>query len=391
MQIVIDASAAVHARAGVGRYAQELITALLEAAPEHAYRILFNRPADANPQPPLDSLPQTRVELGDKPWRLRVLLAHLLRRSQDRLLSVDTGQGKVTRQTGDAGPPGTVLHAADHLLPWVSVPTVFTLFDLTHHLYPKTQATLNRWYLKLTLGRFLHRAQAVIAISEATRASAIQHYHLPPEKVYAIPLGVHPRFQPASQMDMVAIRNKYRLPEAFLLAVGTIEPRKNLGVLLEALRQDPALSLVLAGRRGWLSEPFFKQLETSGCQSRVHLLGYTPEDDLPALYSAARLFVFPSLYEGFGLPVLEAMACGAPVICSNTSSLPEVAGEAALLVNPTDAHSVQSAITRAWRDETLRADLRRRGERQAARFTWQSTARQTLAVYRSVLKASNAA
>jgi glycosyltransferase involved in cell wall biosynthesis len=363
MNILLDASAAVHQRAGIGRYTQELLTALLELAPEHTWRIFYNRAADANPHPPLNRLPGVTIATGDKPWRLRVLLAHLLRRPQDARL------------------PADLFHATDNLLPYLRAPAVFTLFDLTHHFFPHTQASLNRWYLTLMLPRFLKTARAVIAISEQTRQDAMRLYGLPGEKITAIPLGVNTCFRPINAADIVATREKYTLPEKFILAVGTIEPRKNLAALLPMLQMDERLHLVIAGKRGWLAEDFLRQLEASGCQGRVTWLGRTPEADLPALYSAARLFAFPSLYEGFGLPVLEAMACGTPVVCANTSSLPEVAGEAALLTPTHEPRTLHAAISRLWDDDAFHAEHRASGLAHAARFTWQRTAQETLRVY----------
>lgn len=184
------------------------------------------------------------------------------------------------------------------------------------------------------------------------------------------------------------LRQKYALPDRFILSVGTIEPRKNLSTLLEAyhtLRQsDPELGLVIAGRRGWRSAGFFQRLQALGLTTEVHLLGPVPDADLPALYGAAAVFAYPSLYEGFGLPPLEAMACGTPVVASNTSSLPEVIGDAGLLVAPHDVAGLAASIKMALSNTALRADLRARGLMQAVRFTWEAAARATLQVYQRV-------
>jgi glycosyltransferase involved in cell wall biosynthesis len=169
--------------------------------------------------------------------------------------------------------------------------------------------------------------------------------------------------------------------------VGTLQPRKNLGRLLEAYallrkraQRGEAPGLVIAGRKGWLYDQIFQQVERLGLESKVVFPGYVPQDDLPALLSGARLFVFPSLYEGFGLPVLEAMACGTPVACSNVSSLPEVAGDAALLVDPLDVRGMAEAMNRLLQDEGLRTQLVERGYRQVRQFSWARCARETLAV-----------
>lgn len=364
MRITIDASAAVHARAGTGRYAQELISALLEVGAGHQYDICFNRPADASPRPPLDTLSKTVLPFADKPWRMRVAIAHLLRRSQDHLL-----------------PPGDLLHATDHVLPALRRATVFTLHDLTHHFHPETQAPLNRLYLKLMTPRFLAAATMTVTDSDATRRDTLAVYRADPSRVVAVPLGVGRWFSPQPPDVVAAVRSRYRLPTRFVLFVGTLEPRKNVASLLRALDASPDLVLVIAGRHGWFVRELLAQLARARCRPRVHLLGEVPDQDLPALYSAARVFAYPSLYEGFGLPVLEAMACGTPVVCSNTSSLPEVASDAAQFVAPLDASALARALNGLWTDDTVRAEYRERGLRRARAFTWEAAARQTLAVY----------
>ena len=201
--------------------------------------------------------------------------------------------------------------------------------------------------------------------------------------------GVDPGFCPILPVARAALRQKYALPERFILSVGTIEPRKNLTALLDAyhtLRQsDPDLGLVIAGRRGWRSAGFFERLQALGLEATVRLLGPVPDADLPALYSAAEVFAYPSLYEGFGLPPLEAMACGTPVVVSNTSSLPEVVGKAGLLVEPHDIAGLAAAIEAALTDTARQADLCARGLMQARCFTWEAAARATLQVYQDVL------
>jgi glycosyltransferase involved in cell wall biosynthesis len=236
--------------------------------------------------------------------------------------------------------------------------------------------------------RFLRAADAVIAVSECTKRDAIRFYRIPEEKITVIYEGVNPRFRPASPEAIAAVRARYGLPERFILYVGTIEPRKNLTTLLEAFHHLLAtydLRLVIVGKKGWLYERFFRRLRELGLENRVLFTGYVPDEDLPAIYSAADLFVFPSLYEGFGLPVLEAMACGTPVICSNTSSLPEVAGDAALLVDPTDARALTGAMEQVLTNERLWATLRAKGMERARGFTWEKAAYRTWEVYQQVI------
>ena len=373
MNICLDLSAAVHHRAGIGRYTQELVSALVALDPERTYTAFYNRPDDALPDPPVDRLATICVPWGDKPWRLRTMLAHFARRPQDRLL------------------PGVDLfHATDHLLPHLArIPSVFTLYDLTY-LLTDTHSTLNRLFLTLMAPRFLRNAGAVVTISESARRDLLRHYAIDPAKVRVVYGGVNPRFRTASPAVSAETRARYGLPEHFLLTVGTIEPRKNLSRLLEAYRilvdRRRQIGLVIAGRLGWRSGEFFTRLGQLGLEGRVNLLNSVPDADLPALYSMADLFVFPSLYEGFGLPPLEAMACGTPVITSNTSSLPEVVGEAGITVDPLDADALASAIEEVLTNPDLRQRLKADGVTRASRFTWQATAQATRQVYEDVLR-----
>ncbi|MGB3903440.1 MAG: glycosyltransferase family 1 protein [Anaerolineae bacterium] len=373
MRICVNASPAVHHIAGLGRYTQELMAALLAIDSENDYVAFYNRPGEAQVDPPLDRISHLTTNLATKPWRMTALIGHLARIPQDRLF-----------------PEVDLFHATDHLLPRLArVRSVFTLHDLVFRFYPETHKLLNRWFLTLMMPRFLEAADAVIAVSEWTKKDAIELYGLDEDKVSVIYEGVNPRFRPASAERISALRHKYGILEKFILSVGTIEPRKNLTSLLEAYhsvrngRRD--LKLVIVGKKGWLYEGFFRRLRELGLENEVIFPGFVPDEDLPSLYSAADLFVFPSLYEGFGLPVLEAMACGAPVVTSNTSSLPEVAGEAALLIDPRSLQALARAMRDVLGNKTLRDDLRARGPKHAAKFTWETAAHGTLAIYRSLL------
>ena len=388
MNICLDLSPVVHQRAGLASYARELATHLLQMDPGISWSAFHYDRYPPVPLPaPLDALPRYVIPWGAYRWRLTTALRHFLGLSMDRFFAgVD------------------LFHATEHLLPRFSkVRTVFTLHDLIFLFHPETHKPLNRWFLTLMMPRFLRAADAIIAVSECTRRDAIRFYGITEEKITVIYEGVSPRFRPASPEAVRAVREKYSLPEHFILYVGTIEPRKNLTALLEAFHHflatcsslsapcdlRPAtcdLRLVIVGKKGWLYESFFHRLRELGLDDRVIFTGYVPDEDLPAIYSAADLFVFPSLYEGFGLPVLEAMACGVPVVCSNTSSLPEVAGDAALLVDPTDVRALAGAMERVLMDKHLRAELRAKGLERAERFTWEGAARETLEVYREVVR-----
>jgi glycosyltransferase involved in cell wall biosynthesis len=350
-----------------------LLRALLALDESADFAVFYNRSREAGPPEPFDRLPRYPSPLGDKPWRLRAALTHLGAPPLDGWL------------------PGVGLfHATDHLLPrFRRIRTVFTLHDLIPLLLPEHHLPLNRWFLTLMFPRFLAAADAVIAVSESTRRDAVRLLNVPAEKIVVIPEGVEPHFRRVTEGERLSeVRARYHLPERFVLIVCTIEPRKNHSLLLEAYRRllqtHPDVRLVVGGKPGWLYQSFFQQLEASGLRDRVLLTGHIPEADLPALLSLATVFAFPSLYEGMGLPPLEAMACGAPVVVSNTSSLPEAVGDAGLLLPPADPGAWAEALARVLDDADLRADLTARGRARARRFTWEAAARATQAVYSKV-------
>jgi glycosyltransferase involved in cell wall biosynthesis len=264
---------------------------------------------------------------------------------------------------------------------------VFTIHDLTGLLFPRWHLRLNRFFLQLMLPRFLQRADAIIADSDSTRRDVIARLRVPADKIEVVHLAADPSFCVISDAaTRERIRNAYALPESFFLYLGTIEPRKNLVLLMDAYRDvvshcDGAPDLVLAGKPGWQHAPVAQRAHELGLQQRVHFTGWVPAQDAPVLINLAHAFVYPSLYEGFGLPPLEAMQCGTPVICSNASSLPEVMGDAGLLIDPHDAAELGRAMMRLWREPALQETLRARGLARAAMFSWQRTARATLAVY----------
>jgi glycosyltransferase involved in cell wall biosynthesis len=372
MKITLDLTPSVQSHAGLGRYTHELACALLATCPPDEQLLAFyNDPLHRQPAPLLNQLPTKQLALSNKLWRLKVLLAYLARQPQNQVVG-----------TCD------IFYAGDHLLPYLRGPrTLFLLADVTYLSHPHTHSPLNRTFLQLMAPHFLRAADAIITISQCTLSQALTHYDFIKHKVYIIYSAVNAEFRPVSDLIQQAqLRARYSLPERFLLYVGTIEPRKNLSMLFEAFKQAniKGLKLVIAGKKGWLYREIFARLQTLGLEQDVLFTGFVPDDDLPTLYSCAEGFVFPSLYEGFGLPVLEAMACGTPVISSNTSSLPEVTGDAAQLVAPDDVRGWAEAITRLAQDAALRAELRERGLRRASRFTWQAAARQTRELYREL-------
>ena len=280
--------------------------------------------------------------------------------------------------------PPDLLFVPSHVLPLIGPPRqVVTIHDLGYHFFPAAHTARRRLELRLTTAWSVRRASRIIAISQATSNALKEYYRADPAKIRVVYHGLNPAFAPASDSAIAAVRERYNLGQPYILYVGTLQPRKNLVRLIEAFAKADLpreTLLVIAGKRGWLSQPIEAAAERSGLGERVRLTGYLPDSDLPALLSGALAFAFPSLYEGFGMPVLEAMACGTPVLSSTTSALPEVAGDAALLVEPTDDKALQTALERLTQEPALRASLRERGLKWASEFSWQRCARETLAV-----------
>lgn len=368
MPIYVDVSAAVHHRAGLGRYTECLARALAPRLGE-VMSLFYNREAGIKPLAGLEYVPSRTVEFSYKTWRMIVWLAHLAQTPFNRLL-----------------PDARLFHATEHLLlPLRGVPTILTVHDLIFHHLPEHHKLLNRWYLNLAMPLYCRRADHIIAVSEATRRDLLKLYRLPPEKITVIHEAADAHFCAQPPEVVADVRARYRLPERYLLYVGTIEPRKNLTRLLYVWEKlyaaHEAPPLVIVGKQGWLAGDFFVALENCAHPEHVLLTGYVDDEDLPAIYAGATAFVFPSLYEGFGIPPLEAMACGTPVACSNTSSLPEVVGEAALTFSPNNVNAMTEALRQILNDEALQSELRARGFQQAAKYSWAQTAQETLALY----------
>ncbi|GAB4423726.1 MAG: glycosyltransferase family 1 protein [Anaerolineae bacterium] len=374
MNVTIDVSPTVQKHAGLGRYAGEVALALSQRD-DVALSLFFNGHGNATLPGYLAHVPHKSVSVGNKPWRMAVLLSSLLRWPMDGAFGAST-----------------IFHSTNHLLGhFRRAKTVFTLHDLIFLHYPQFHLPTNRWFLTLAMPRFLRAADAIVTPSDCSRQDAIKFYNLPPEKITVIYEAAAPHFQPTpNPADLARVKAAYQLPDDFILHVGTIEPRKNLGRLLEAfqtlLADFPNLHLVLIGKRGWLVDDFFSRLQELGLAERVIFPGYIAGEDLPAVYQLARLLAYPSLYEGFGLPPLEAMACGTPVVCSNAASLPEVVGDAGLLVQPTDTAALAQAMGRLLADNSLHADLSRRALALAAQFSWGSAGEQLATLYAGLLK-----
>jgi len=372
MPIYVDVSAAVHSRAGLGRYAASLAEALAARYPGRI-ALFHNRDRYTISLPCLGQVSTRTVPAGYKPWRMAVWLGQLMGIGFDRLI-----------------PGAELYHATEHLLmPLRHVPTVLTVHDLIYQLFPQHHKRLNYWYLNAAMPLFVRRADAIVTVSEASKRDLMTHYGLASSKIVVIYEAASPNFQVPPPEAIARVRAKYHLPEHFMLHVGTIEPRKNLPRLLEALERlrerDAQISLVIVGSKGWLYGDFFRRLEVSPARHAVLLPGYIPDEDLPAFYAAAEVTVVASVYEGFGLPILESMACGTPVVSSCTSSLPEFGGDAARYFDPYDVEAMTEAIGSVLRDEAACLEMRERGLLQAAKFSWSRAAEETMALYERVM------
>ncbi len=286
-----------------------------------------------------------------------------------------------------------LLHGLAYATPLAApCPTVVTVHDLSFVRYPQTLRAPNRLYLRAMTRLSVRKAARVIAVSAYTRDELTRTWAVPREKIAVVPNGLDRAFHPTDAASVAEFRRRRGLPERFILSVGTLEPRKNQARLVQAYaaarRRD--VKLVLVGGKGWCYHEVFAQVERWGLSHDVLFPGFVPMEELPWWYRAAEIFVYPSLYEGFGLPVLEAMASGTPVVASAASSLPEVAGDAALLIDPYDVEAMTQAMVRLLDDEVLRAELAARGLRRAATYSWARTAAETAAVYQDVLSAREA-
>lgn len=373
--------AASYRQAGVSRYIAELLRALATACvpssdQQHEY-IAFTGPQ----RPPAGFVPPQTLQWRQSRWptaRAAVRIAW-----EQALGPVVTRRERLDLWHG----PVNVLPLA------LPCPGVVTVHDVAFLAYPSAYHPAKRRYLSLMTGLSTRRAARVIAVSASTRAELVRWLGVPASKIVVIHNAADRRYTPLPPDEVARFRAARDLPKRMLLAVGTLEPRKNLRGLLEAfalLAPDTDATLVIVGAKGWLYDEIFATLEQLGLRDRVRFAGYVPGEELPLWYNAAEVFVYPSLYEGFGLPPLEALACGAPVVTSAASSLPEVVGDAAVLADPRDPAALAAALRRVLDDAELRAALRERGPRRAAEFSWRRTAAATRAVYDDVLAGRHA-
>ncbi|MBN1221226.1 MAG: glycosyltransferase family 4 protein [Anaerolineae bacterium] len=369
MCFVLDARTATDHFPGIGRYVFNLARAMIPLLNKNEQLILLRDPHQSSPWN-LAALTSERVQIVGIPLspfsvRQQWLLPNLLRRS------------------------GTdVYHSPYYLMSYrPGVPTVLTVYDLIPLLYPQHVSAQARLLFRWTTSLALRTAAHVVAISQATRHDFLDRFHISPAKISTIHLAPDPTFQPLPALKITTLRTRLNLPELYVLYLGSNKPHKNLLRLLEAWArlQPQPYTLLIAGVWDNRYPEAKARIRELGLAGSVRFLGPILEKDMPTLYSGATAFVFPSEHEGFGLPVLEAMACGVPVACSNTSSLPEIVGEAALTFNPVQVESIASALGQLLNNPTLRAHLQEQGLRQSTKFSWQQTAQATLEVYRMIM------
>jgi glycosyltransferase involved in cell wall biosynthesis len=285
--------------------------------------------------------------------------------------------------------PVDVLHVQFTAPPFCPCPVVVSIHDLSFEHLPQTFNRRSRTQLRLTVRHSARRATRILSLSEHTRGDIMKTYGIEAERIKAIPLAAPDHFaRVEDNRELQRVRHTYGIHGDYILSVGSIQPRKNLARLVKAYASlrgnysaDKLPKLVLVGKCAWLYDETLRALTETGVKETVVLTGYVPQEDLPALYSGALCFVYPSYFEGFGLPPLEAMKCGAPVIVGNRTSLPEVVGDAALSVDPFDVDAIAAAIKRLMKTPDLRCELSLKGQERARAFSWQETARQTLRVY----------
>lgn len=366
MLIGVDASRALtRQRTGTENYSLHLLHHLVEVGAEHRFRLYVPRPAPAGLFP---DRPNVAFQIVRAPrlWT-HLGLSRELRRSRPDVLFVPA-----------------------HVLPLICpCPGVVAVHDLGYLFYSQAHGRFERWYLNLTNRRHVRLAAAIVTLSEASKRDMIEHYDADPARIHVTYPGYDETLKPMEKRTALAVaQTQYGVKADYFLFLGTVQPRKNLIRLVQAFAQVRAqghtCQLVIGGKPGRWHERLEAKITDLELRDQIVLAGYVPEVHKRGLLSGALAFVFPSLYEGFGLPVLEAQACGAPVICSNTTSLPEAVGESGLLVDPLNVDEMAQAMTRLLIDEDLRADLITKSHQNLRRFSWRRCAQETLQVLTGV-------
>ena len=373
MSIALDGLPLTTPKTGVGHYTFELAQALAECAPASEFELVY---PSSSPLVTLDNNPAGHPRPGNLKLQ-RVPVGPLARHWWSNGLPRFIRRNRIE-----------LFHGTNYDVPlWRRCPTVLTIHDLSLVLHPQThqKRSVRRGRRRLPL--MVRTADAVIVPTESVAAEVSEHLKITRDKVFAVPEAARASFRPTDETEAAAVRRRIGVRENFLLAVGTIEPRKNLLVLISAfdaltrVQPDSDLQLVIAGGRGWLSGPLFEALEKSPVRSRILLTDYLHDDELRGLYSSCRAFVYPSIYEGFGLPPLEAMACGAPVVASGIPALIETLGTAPQFFDPQSSEELVESILRVTNEHGLRQRLIAAGISQAEKYSWERTAQATLEVY----------
>lgn len=360
MRIGIDVSQMCYHGTGVARYVRGLTTALLNANSPHEF-VLF---AGAFRQRSYFSRLSKTSPYDLATWKILPLPPKVAGYLLNELpLKIESLIG-----------PIDLFHSSDWAQPSSARPQLTTIHDLVFKKYPETVDPLILSTQTNRLQKIAHSGVHIIADSESTKNDLMEIYGIANTRIDVVYPGIDSQYSPPSQTEIVRVKNKYGLPANYILSLGTQEPRKNISTLIKAC-ESIDLPLVLTGKYGWGKEQSFST-------AKVLSTGYVEESDLPGLYGGASVFAFPSLYEGFGFPVLESMACGTPVVTSNVSSLPEISGGASILVNPNDPTSISSGITQAL---AKRESLIKLGYLQAAKFSWESTAKQVFSIYNKII------
>lgn len=376
LRIAIDYTAAVNQSDGIGRFVRNQVEALIRIDRDNDYVLLH-----AAPNLGRSVLAPTGPNVISRELRFRERTMNLIWQRLQLPVPADLATG-----------PIDIFHAPNFVLPPLRhAASILTVHDLAFLIRPECADHRLRAYLEHAVPRATQRADLIVTDSENTRNDVICLLDVDADRVFVVPGGVSPAFHPAPSDQVEAVRQKHALERPYILAVGVIEPRKNLPRLIDAFtrfkfRTGAPHQLIIAGGRGWLSDETYRRAARSPYAQDVRFMGRFPDDELSALYTGAEVFVYPSLYEGFGLPVLEAMACGVPVICSNSSSLPEIATGAAELITPDDSETIAVALDAVCADVERRDELRELGRARAAEYTWERSAQRLLDVYEQAAK-----